>query len=63
MTFALWGRKQLVEDAQAGGPGTGFANVALAQNVRSKGEVVRVLAEAEKAGARILEDGSVKLPA
>jgi hypothetical protein len=30
------------------GPGSGFANVSLAQNVRSKAEVDRALAEAER---------------
>ncbi|HWA48822.1 MAG TPA: VOC family protein, partial [Dongiaceae bacterium] len=36
-------------------PGSGFANISLAQNVRSKAEVDRVMAEAEKAGAKILK--------
>ncbi|MBL9035228.1 MAG: VOC family protein [Rhodospirillaceae bacterium] len=55
MIFALWGRDALAEDAQAGGPGSGFANVSLAQNVRSKDEVDRLLKEAEAAGAKILK--------
>src|SRR5690349_24226781 len=55
MIVGLWGRDQLVEDAQAGKPGSGFANVSLAQNVRSKADVDRVMAEAEKAGAKILK--------
>lgn len=55
MIFALWGRDALAEDAQAGKPGAGFANISLAQNVRSKDEVDRLLAEAEKAGAKILK--------
>jgi uncharacterized glyoxalase superfamily protein PhnB len=55
MIFALWGRDHLAEDAQIGPPGTGFANVTLAQNVRSKAEVDAVLQEAEKAGAKILK--------
>lgn len=55
MIFALWGREALAEDAQAGRPGEGFANVSLAQNVRSKEEVDRLMAEAEQAGASILK--------
>jgi uncharacterized protein len=55
LVFALWTRDALVEDARAGQPGSGFANVSLALNVRSKAEVDAVMAEAEKAGARILK--------
>jgi predicted lactoylglutathione lyase len=55
MIFALWGRDDLVEDAKVGKPGTGFANISLAQNVRSKAEVDRVMNEAEQAGAKILK--------
>ncbi len=55
MIFALWGRDHLVEDAQVDGPGSGFANISLAQNVRSKAEVDRAMDEAEKAGAKILK--------
>lgn len=55
MIFALWGRDHLAEDAQIGLPGTGFANISLAQNVRSKAEVDAVLRDAKKAGGRILK--------
>jgi predicted lactoylglutathione lyase len=55
MVFGLWGRDHLAEDAKVDGPGTGFANVTLAQNVRSKEEVDRLLKEAENAGAKILK--------
>ena len=55
MIFALWGREHLAEDAHVGEPGTGFANVSLAQNVRSKEEVDRAMKEAEQAGAKILK--------
>lgn len=55
MIFALWGRDQLAEDAQVAGPGSGFANISLAQNVRSKADVDRMMAEAEKAGAKVLK--------
>lgn len=55
MILALWSRDALVEDAKVGAAGSGFANVALAQNLRSKEAVDAALAEAEKAGARILK--------
>ncbi len=55
MILALWSRDALVEDAKVGAAGSGFANVALAQNLRSKEAVDVALAEAEKAGARILK--------
>ena len=58
MVFALWGRDALAEDAGVAAPGKGFANVSLAQNVRSKEAVDAVLAEAKKAGATILEPGT-----
>jgi hypothetical protein len=55
MILGLWGRDNLAEDAGVDGPGSGFANVSLAQNVRSKAEVDRLLAEAERAGAKIVK--------
>lgn len=55
MILALWSRDALAEDAKVGAPGSGFANVALAQNQRSKEAVDTALAQAEKAGARILK--------
>ena len=55
LIFGLWTRDDLVKDANVDRPGSGFANVSLAQNVRSKDEVDRVMAEAEKAGAKILK--------
>lgn len=58
MVFAVWGRDALMEDAGVNTPGNGFANVSLAQNVRSKADVDAVLAEAKKAGARILKPGA-----
>jgi uncharacterized protein len=58
MVFALWGRDALAEDAGFAAPGKGFANVSLAQNVRSKEAVDAVLAEAKKAGATILKPGA-----
>jgi predicted lactoylglutathione lyase len=58
MVFALWSRDALAEDAGAAAPGTGFANVSLAQNVRSREAVDAVLAEAKEAGATILKAGA-----
>lgn len=55
MALALWSRDALVEDARVEQPGSGFANVSLALNVRSKAEVDATLAEAERAGAKILK--------
>jgi len=52
MIVALWGRDQLAEDAGVR-DGGGWGGVALAHNVRSPEEVDRVMAEAERAGARI----------
>lgn len=55
--LALFGAEALAEDARqpAGGGVSGFRGVTLAHNVRSKGEVAEVLAEAERAGARIVK--------
>src|ERR1043165_862737 len=53
LIFGLWGRASLVDDAGVGKPGKGFANISLAHNVRTRGEVDRVLKKAEKAGATI----------
>ena len=58
MVFAVWSRDALAEDAGVGAPGKGFANVSLAQNVRSKDAVDAVLAEAKQAGATILKPGA-----
>jgi hypothetical protein len=56
--FALWSRSALAEDAGVEDGGvSGFAGMALAYNTRSKAEVDAVLAEAARAGARILKPG------
>jgi uncharacterized protein len=51
----LWGRDKLADDA--GVPpapdGAGSGGIALAQNVRSPGEVDEIIAAAERAGGRI----------
>ncbi len=51
--LALWGRNELA--AETGLPDSGgFGGVALAYNARSRAEVDAVIAEAARAGARIL---------
>jgi uncharacterized protein len=57
LALALWARAALAEDAGLGDEaksGSGFGGVALAHNVRTRDEVDAVLAEAERAGGRIL---------
>jgi catechol 2,3-dioxygenase-like lactoylglutathione lyase family enzyme len=56
MIVALWGRDQLAEDSGVEDRG-GWGGVTLAHNVRSPEEVDAVIAEAEKAGARIVRPG------
>ena len=56
MIVALWGREQLAEDSGVEDEG-GWGGVTLAHNVRSPEEVDAVIAEAEKAGARIVRPG------
>jgi uncharacterized protein len=59
MAVVLWGRDELaldagVADQQSAGAGPGgFGGIALAHNVRSRGEVDRVVAAAEAAGATV----------
>jgi hypothetical protein len=55
MVLALWGRRDLAQDAGLPEPGPGFGGVALAHNVRLRAEVDAVLAEAERAGGRVLK--------
>jgi catechol 2,3-dioxygenase-like lactoylglutathione lyase family enzyme len=56
MIVALWGREQLAEDSGVEDEG-GWGGVTLAHTVRSPEEVDAVIAEAEKAGARIVRPG------
>jgi catechol 2,3-dioxygenase-like lactoylglutathione lyase family enzyme len=50
----LWGRDKLAADAQVGDTGRdGFGGIALAQNVRSRGEVDAIVEAARAAGATI----------
>lgn len=58
MVFVLWGRGDLAKDAGVSASGKGFANISLALNVRSKGEVDAMMQEAKKAGATILKPGA-----
>ena len=53
--FGLYPRERLAEDAQLPSDGFGFGGFALAQNVRSKQEVDRILAEAVASGAKLLK--------
>lgn len=57
MVVALWDRRLLAEDSGVRDPG-GWGGVALAYNVRSPQEADAVLAEAERAGARIARWGA-----
>ena len=58
MVFALWSRDALVDGCRRRRPGKGFANISLAQNVRSREAVDAMLEEAKKAGATILKPGT-----
>jgi predicted lactoylglutathione lyase len=52
--FVLWSREKLAADSGLEDAGAdGFGGVALAQNVRSRGEVDEVVAAAEAAGATV----------
>jgi len=57
MIVALWHRDQLAADSAVEDSG-GWGGVTLAHNVRSPAEVDSVLAEAERAGARIGRPGA-----
>jgi catechol 2,3-dioxygenase-like lactoylglutathione lyase family enzyme len=54
--LGLYDRKALAEDAQLPAPGSGFGGITLAQNVASRAEVDRALADAKRAGATILKE-------
>jgi uncharacterized protein len=55
MVVALWGRAQLAADCEVEDR-DGFGGVALAYNVRSPGEVDRVMDEARQAGATVTRE-------
>jgi catechol 2,3-dioxygenase-like lactoylglutathione lyase family enzyme len=53
--FALWSRSALAEDAGVPDSKAGFGGIALAYNGRTKGEVDDVIAEAARAGGRVVK--------
>jgi uncharacterized protein len=55
VVLSLYSRPDLAADAGLLPEGTGFGGVTLAHNVRTRGEVDAVMAEAEAAGARVLK--------
>lgn len=55
MALALFSRAALAEDAGLADAGPGFGGIALAQNMRTREAVDQLLAEAERASARILK--------
>lgn len=55
VVLALYSWEKLAEDAMMPPQSSGFRGVTLAHNVSSKEEVVRILALAEKAGAKIVK--------
>ncbi|MCR4334013.1 MAG: VOC family protein [Patescibacteria group bacterium] len=57
LTLALFPQKELAEDATVSVKGSGFRSFTLAHNVSSKKKVDAVLAEAKKAGGRIVKFG------
>ncbi|MGE0210412.1 MAG: VOC family protein [Parvibaculaceae bacterium] len=58
MVVALWDRKELAKDAGVSDTGAEFSGMALAYNTRSREQADQVLAEAERAGGRILKPGT-----
>jgi uncharacterized protein len=55
LVLALYPRDDLAKDARIAPHGHGFRGVALAYNTRSREEVDAVLAEAERAGAKLVK--------
>ena len=53
--LALYPWDELAEDAKVPAHGTGFRGVTLAHNVRSEERVEEVLAEAERAGGKVVK--------
>lgn len=54
--LGLYGRQDLADEAAKGKAGTGFGNIALAYNTRSKDEVDAVLAAAVEAGGSLEQE-------
>ncbi|ASD62314.1 VOC family protein [Bdellovibrio bacteriovorus] len=55
VVLALFPSEELAKDAGVDPQGSGFRDFTIAHNVNSKEEVARVLAQAEKAGGRIIK--------
>lgn len=55
MTLALWLWDSLAADAGLPADGQGFRGVAIAHNVRKKEDVAAILANAQKAGGKIIK--------
>ena len=53
--MALYARAELAKDANVSAEGQGFRGFTLAFNTRSRSEVDSTLAEAQKAGAKLLK--------
>lgn len=56
VAVGLYPKDKLAEDAEISPEGSGFGGIALAQNVRSKEEVDKTIAEAVAAGATLLKE-------
>jgi len=57
LTFALFGRESLADDANVSSAGSGFAGFSLAHNVASELEVEATLREAVAAGGKLIRPG------
>ena len=55
MALALYPRSELAADANVAPEGSGFGGITLAYNTRSREQVDALLAEAQKAGAKLLK--------
>jgi catechol 2,3-dioxygenase-like lactoylglutathione lyase family enzyme len=56
LVLSLYGRESLAEDARVPAGGQGFSGITLAYNARDRAEVEGVLAEAQRAGGRIVKE-------
>jgi catechol 2,3-dioxygenase-like lactoylglutathione lyase family enzyme len=56
--LALYPRALLAQDAHVADDGSGFGGIALAQNVRERGDVDAILAQALASGGSILKPGT-----
>lgn len=59
VTLALYPRKMLAEDATVSPEGSGFSGVTIAHNLPTREGVDQLLAQAERAGGRIVKQPSV----